>query len=115
MNGTMRAVLEKDIQRHCLEWLAYEGIFCWRQNNLATPRGDGVYSFHGKRGVSDILGIMPDGRFLAIEVKQPGKKLRPEQEEFLQEITERGGVGMCVHSLDELQADFKELSGDPAA
>jgi hypothetical protein len=43
------------------------------------------------------------GNFLAIEVKRPGQKPRSEQEAFLTDIHERGGIALCVHSLHELE------------
>ena len=63
---------------------------------------------------ADILGIFPQtvtladrtvvtfGNFLGVECKRPGQQPRPEQEAFLQDIRDRGGIGLCVHSLDEL-------------
>jgi hypothetical protein len=112
---------ETDIVRACLDWLALHRIKAWRMNNT------GIYdpvkrihrSFHGLRGVSDILGILPRtvplessgqmtfGVFLAIEVKKLGEKPRANQEAFLQDIRDQGGVGLCVHSLDELEEQMR--------
>jgi hypothetical protein len=112
---------ETDLVHACLSWLALHRVKAWRTNNT------GIYdtvrkthrTFHGLKGVSDILGILEqparlaDGRqtcfglFLAIEVKRPGEKPRAEQEEFLAGIRARGGIGLCVHSLDELDAGLR--------
>lgn len=100
--------LETEIQKQCLSYLHLRGIYCWRSNNtpIYDPRR-GVYrSFRGLRGVSDILGILDDGRFFACEIKRPGKTLRPEQEKFLDEVSTRGGVGIWVSSVDELKEDL---------
>ena len=97
-------MLEVDVQRKCLDWLKERGIFHWRQNQAAVPRPGGYRRFNGLLGVSDILGVLPNGRFLAIEVKQPGKKPTVEQEAFLKRVNDLGGVGICVHSLYELKA-----------
>jgi hypothetical protein len=86
------------------------GIYAWRQNQGAIPNGNGGYrSFVGLKGVSDILGIVPQkcpcalqGVFLAVEVKQPKKKSTAEQAAFLKGIEERGGIALVVHSLEEL-------------
>jgi hypothetical protein len=76
-------------------------------------------TFHGLAGVSDILGILPQtarladggeavfGVFLAVEVKRPGESLRPDQEAFLNDIRARGGIGVCVRSLDDLEAQLR--------
>jgi hypothetical protein len=114
--GKISRMLERDIQRACLDYLSYRGIFAWRNNNvgICDPR-TGAFRFHGLRGVSDILGIFPQtvdtvghgrqifGNFLAIEVKQPGKKPTADQQAFLDAISQRGGIGICVHSVEELE------------
>jgi hypothetical protein len=101
-------VLERDIQKACLRYLDLKGIFAWRQNTAGVynPKTDS-YRFHGLRGVSDILGCLPDGKLLAVEVKQPGNKPTPDQNSFLNNVAERGGIACCVHSVDELADDLK--------
>lgn len=112
---------ETDIVRACLDWLALHRIKAWRTNNtgIFDPVKKVHRSFHGLRGVSDILGILPQrvclaggeeetfGNFLAIEVKKPGEKPRTDQEAFLRDIRERGGIGLCVHSLNELEEQLR--------
>jgi hypothetical protein len=112
---------ESDIVRACLDWLALHRIKAWRMNNtgIFDPVKKVHRSFHGLRGVSDILGILPQrvrladgceetfGNFLAIEVKKPGEKPRADQEAFLQDIRDQGGIGLCVHSLIELEDQLR--------
>jgi hypothetical protein len=107
---------ESGVLAACLQYLALEGIFAWRQNQGAIPlEGGGYRRFVGMKGVSDILGILPQtvqlagesdrttfGNLLAIETKRPGEKLRPEQAEFLARINALGGIGICAHSVQEL-------------
>src|SRR5437763_15393765 len=107
---------ESDVLAGCLQWLQLAGVWCWRQNQGAIPLpGGGFRRFTGLKGVSDVLGILPQtvqllgeanpvtfGNLLAVETKRPGEKLRPEQEEFLHRVNQLGGVGLCVHSVDEL-------------
>jgi hypothetical protein len=108
---------ESDVLSGCLQWLRLKGVFCWRQNQGAIPLKNGGYRrFVGLRGVSDILGILPQtvrvvgdaalstfGNMLAVETKRPGEGLRPEQAEFLRLVNERGGIGLCVRSVTELE------------
>jgi len=109
-------MLEKDIQRQCLDWLHLQGILAWRSNQIPVPlKGGGFRRFTGLKGVSDILGMYtqfageePMGLLLAIEVKQPKKKPTPEQEQFLKQVDDGGGIGFCVHSLDELIEGMEE-------
>lgn len=61
-------------------------------------------NFTGLNGVSDVLGIQEGtGRFLAIELKaSKGDKLNDHQLYFLNEITEVGGLAVCIRNMDEL-------------
>jgi hypothetical protein len=59
------------------------------------------------KGVADILGILTDdntghGIFLAIEVKRPGQKLRPDQERFLKRVNDAGGIGFMASSVQDV-------------
>ncbi len=113
---------EIDLVRACLDWLGLKRIKAWRSNNTGVydPARKVYRTFQGLRGVSDILGIFPQtvqidgqpvtfGNFLAIEVKRPGEQLRPEQEQFLEEIRQRGGIGLCIRSLAELEQQLEGL------
>lgn len=61
----------------------------------------------GFKGSADILGILPDGRFLAVECKrEKGGVLSKEQIEFRDRIKENKGVYILVHSVEELIAWF---------
>lgn len=100
---------ETEIVRACLDYLKLRGIYCWRQNAAAVPLpGGGFRRFVGLRGVSDILGVLHTGKFLAVEVKTPQGKKSPDQEKFLSKVCELGGVACCVTSVDELASDLKE-------
>ena len=111
---------ESDVLAACLQYLILKGLYVWRQNQGAIPRkGGGYRRFVGLRGVADILGILPQrvevvgegeirfGNILAVEVKRPGEKPRPEQAAFLARVNELGGVGLCVHSVQELEKQLR--------
>jgi hypothetical protein len=114
---------ESDLVRACLDWLALHGILAWRANNtgIFDPTRRCFRSFHGLKGVADLLGILPRtvrladdalatfGSLLAVECKRPGQKPRPEQAAFLDEVSRRGGLAFCVHSLKELEAQVEPL------
>jgi hypothetical protein len=53
------------------------------------------------RGVSDLIGCTPDGRFFAIECKAPGKAddTSQAQEDFLQAVRERGGLALVADDV----------------
>ena len=54
------------------------------------------------KGTSDIIGMQKGtGRFIAIEIKIGADSLSPEQHEFLNDVSEGGGIAMIAHSLDD--------------
>ncbi len=98
---------ESKIQKDILEYLKSEGIFCWKNFTTGIPDKniDGGYRTNPNSGMSDIMGILPDGRFLAIEVKKPGHytntKRLAKQFMFLNRVIINGGEAYMVESLDE--------------
>ena len=116
---------ETCLVRACLDWLALHRVMAWRMNNTGVfdPAKKVFRSFRGLPGVSDILGILPQavrleggklatfGTFLAVEVKRPGERLRADQDAFLSGIRARGGVGVCVRSLKELEELLRPFLG----
>lgn len=113
---------ERELRNAILHLLRAHGIAAW-------PTGVGAFpaSYNGRRrfvrvgtvGMSDIIGIVPTlyqqsgtpphiyltrntGRFLAIEVKNPGGKVSPQQTAFLQTVIRAGGIGFVAHSVDEV-------------
>ena len=81
---------------------------CWRQNSgtFAERNRDGSTRYiraNTARGMSDIMGVLRDGRTLAIEVKSRTGRMRPGQEEFLQTIRSAGGVAGVCRSVEDAQ------------
>jgi hypothetical protein len=82
---------------------------CWRQNSgtFAERNRDGSMRYvraNTQRGMSDIMGVLRDGRTLAIEVKSRTGRMRPGQEEFLQTIRQAGGVAGVCRSVEDAVA-----------
>lgn len=108
-------VLERDIQREICEWLRSQHIFFWRSNNVPvfSASNDGVRRFRSlpkdtPRGLPDIM-IVEQGKFIGVEVKRPGMKLRPEQAEFGTKLVLAGGHYITAHSLSELVLQLTEI------
>ena len=110
------AMRESDVLTACLQYLTMRGVFAWRSNNTGVydPNRKKFRSFRGMKGVSDILGIIPQvseiegeemtqGLFLAVEVKRPGGTTSENQDWFLGQVTQLGGIALCVHSVTELE------------
>lgn len=82
---------------------------CWRQNSgtFQERNRDGSTRYiraNSQRGMSDIMGVLKDGRTLAIEVKSATGRMRPGQEEFLATIRQAGGVAGVCRSVEDAQA-----------
>lgn len=98
---------ENEVQNSILEYLKFKGIKAWRNNNGATFDKNIEGGFRRKNKWEkiygtpvDILGVLPDGRFLAIEVKKDSKgKPSKGQIEFMENINNSGGVAFCAYSI----------------
>ena len=79
----------------------------WRQNSGVAKytNKDGSRRFvraNTAKGMSDIMGILKDGRTLAIEVKSPIGIVKAHQHEFLNTITKAGGLAFVARSVDDV-------------
>lgn len=101
---------EGGIQKAIMDYLRLKGVVCFKHRNVGIYKKDtGSYIPlpSGEKGISDIIGCLPDGRFLAVEVKCPGKKPSPDQLDFLKRIWQSGGVGLVAYSIDDVMGAFE--------
>jgi len=98
-NDTMK---ESDIQHTIIQYLKYKKIFAWKYNSVGIKKPNGSYIPIGLKGVSDIIGLTDDGKFIAIEVKMKGNKPSIYQEEFLNQIKQRNGIAIVAYSLEDV-------------
>jgi hypothetical protein len=102
-------IKEADVLNAVLQYMAVMKIPAWRNNTGALKNQYGRLVRFGKKDSADITGIDPKtGRRIEIECKAPGESLRAGQKEFLDMINRNGGIGICVHSVDELTEQLKE-------
>lgn len=94
---------ETEAQKEVMDFLESVGIFAWRNNNGSRGRVK-----FGLPGASDILGILPDGRFLAIEMKGPKTKVQHNQKEFIFNINNNNGVAFIARSIDDVIEELRE-------
>lgn len=80
-----------------------EGVVLFRNNTGAFNDGVRLIRYGLAIGSSDLIGIV-DGRFFALEVKQPGKKPTKEQLQFLGCVRRHGGFAAVVTSVAEARA-----------
>lgn len=97
---------EHDRESLVLDWLNKNGIFAWKAKTMGTWDAEkGIYRKLGKfslRGVSDILGVIEGGLFLAIEMKTPEGKLSIEQKAFLNKINRMGGKAFVARNISDV-------------
>ncbi len=111
----MKQPRETDLCNACLTLLKLRGVFCWRSNTAGIKRRDRAgrefWAAPGMRGVADLIGVLPGGKFLAVETKTAAGKLSPEQAAFLDNIRAAGGVAVVIRSLDEMVTLLDDLQG----
>lgn len=102
---------ESPLITHILGTLGNIRIKAWRNNTT------GIWDAKKKkwrkfknqlRGVSDILGILPDGKFLAIECKTKNTARSKEQQDFIVDINNTGGTGLFAMTVDDVLEILKE-------
>ena len=92
---------ETELQHEILEYLKLRGIFSWRNNAGLIIKGRVIHM--SPAGSPDILGVLNDGRMLAVEVKMPRKNLSTKQAEFLAELKDNKALAFVAHSISEVE------------
>jgi penicillin-binding protein-related factor A (putative recombinase) len=98
-------MLEKEIESRILNFLQACGLMVWKNNSIGVFDAEKKSfrrpsKFH-RNGVSDILGCLPNGRFLAIEVKSKIGRPSPNQLEFITEVQKNGGICFISRSVTQ--------------
>ena len=104
---------ENNIVNAIIEYLHWRKIFCWRNNNMPVydPKS-GSYRRMPKYaicGVSDITGILPDGRALYIECKVKNKKPTPAQREFMGRVNNNNGLAFMATGIDDVAKELDSI------
>lgn len=93
---------ETNLQAEIMKALSSAGCKVWRNNTGALKNSAGRLVSYGLcKGSSDIIGICPDGKFLAIEVKTQSGKTTENQERFIRVIKSMGGRSGVARSVDD--------------
>jgi hypothetical protein len=99
--------LESAILAQILDYLKIRGVLHWRQNSGAfalAAQGHTKRRFFraGAPGISDVIGVLPGGRFLAIEVKREGEYPTDAQLAFMTNVNDAGGLAFVARSVEEV-------------
>jgi len=97
-------ISEQQVQKDILDYLKFMKIDAWKNHSTGIKKPDGGWIPVGKKGASDILGVLPTGRFLAIEVKRPHPRKPPseDQQKFIDMIKKNNGVAFVAYCLDDV-------------
>ena len=103
-----------ELTNEILNYLYQNRVFAWRQSStgIYDPR-KGHFRTSPKKGVSDILAVLPpDGKLLAIEVKIGKDKMSEEQVGFHKNIILMGGEIFIAKDFGSFKNWFENLSTD---
>lgn len=106
MRTVTKELTKAEIRESAIKELTWRGHNCWRQNNIAV-RGR---SFIGRLGVSDVIGITKDGRWVACEIKTLNDRLSPDQIKFLNDVKTAGGIALIACQMGN-HVKLKEWEG----
>lgn len=95
-------ISEQTLVNQVIAYLKISGHYVWRQNTGAMTTKEGRFIKFGHKGISDVLGVTNDGKFIAVECKVGKNKPSQFQTDFLEEINDHGGVGILAYTLDDV-------------
>ena len=98
---------EDQVKESIFRFLHLHKIFCWRNNSTGvfdpTKKIFRRPSKWHKNGVPDILGILPDGKFLGIECKATKKHLSEHQIKFFADAHQNSNGKAILIEADSLE------------
>lgn len=100
---------EKQFEQKVKAWAASNGIWLEVYDSKAKFTEKGIYKTQGlAKGTPDLLGLNKYGRYVAIELKAPGKPAIPslEQRMFLRRVIEFGGFALVANDLEILNETY---------
>lgn len=97
---------ENEIQAQILTYLKYRNILATRNQSGHVRVGRNWINL-GAPGWPDIIGCLPGGRFFGIEVKRPGEKPSPIQQQRANQITAAGGLMILAMSVEDVAEGIK--------
>ncbi len=101
----IEAMNEAALLRQVIEYLGYRGILATRHNSGHVRIGSRDIHL-GNEGWPDIIGVLPDGRFLGIEVKTDTGRLRPSQREWFRRVPPRA-VTFFARSVEDVERGLR--------
>jgi hypothetical protein len=99
------AASEAQILKSILAYLRARPDVAWvcRQNSGTFMDGDRYISANSQKGMSDILGMLKGGRMFAIECKSAKGTVMAHQQEFIDMISNGGGISGVARSIEDVE------------
>ncbi len=89
---------------------AWVGKMIHKERDTVTLSGARMVSMGLCVGSADLIGIAPNGRFIAIEVKTATGRASSEQLRFIEAVKKSGGIaGICRSPKEALALLFENL------
>ena len=99
---------EHAVQKAILLWLRANGCLVAVTDAGAAYRAGSFGADTVPAGWPDITGLLPDGRFIGVEVKSPTGRQSPVQKAIEQEIRKRSGIYVLAYSVQDVQREIDE-------
>ncbi|GMO63333.1 MAG: hypothetical protein Ta2A_10360 [Treponemataceae bacterium] len=99
--------LEHEVKASIVRYLKKQGFYVLNLATGCVKTERGAYIHFGEKGAADLIGCMPDGRFVAIEVKAPKGRLSPEQKQWLARIEARHGLVVVARCVEDVIVALK--------
>ena len=81
-----------------------------RKTNGISPK----FVSPGMAGMPDRLVLLEDGRMAFVELKAPGKRMRPLQEKRKRQLESLGYKVFCIDKVDQIEEVINAIKGGDA-
>lgn len=103
---------EHEIQNEILRWFADHrpDILIWRNTVGTFHTVDAGRTMQiGLPGSADLIGVIPGGRFIGVEVKTATGVQRKNQVAFQRAVEKRGGLYVLARSVSDVRAAMEDV------
>lgn len=86
-----------------IDLLTLHNCHVWRQNTIPVYDNfrKAYRANNTKKGVADVIGITPEGRFIGIEIKVGKDKQSADQMKFQAEVEKRKGIYTIIKTSED--------------
>ena len=99
---------ERAVQKAILLWLRANGCLVAVTDAGAAYKAGAFFGDAIPAGWPDITGLLPEGRFIGVEVKAPDGRQSSVQKLIEQEIRKRSGIYVLAYSVQDVQREIDE-------